>query len=74
MAALFTIIFIILMVLKLTVHIPLVSFIIFGIGLAGFVFAVIALRKKDRAVFTYVSIIVGIVIIVWLILELAFPH
>jgi len=62
------------MYLKLQFRLPIISFIIFGIGILGFVFGVIALKRKDRSIFALISIIVGILIIIWIAAELFFPH
>jgi hypothetical protein len=45
-----------------------------GAAVAAGGFGVIALRRRDRSVVVIVSIIAGIVVILWIAAEIAFPH
>jgi len=73
-AAILTIAFIILISLKIRHGIHLPTFIIAGLGVAGFVVGIIALVKKDRAIMTFLSILVGLVIFLWIAAEIIYPH
>jgi hypothetical protein len=53
---------------------PMPTFMIAGFGLAGFIAGVISIIKKDRAVLVFLSILVGLVIMLWIAAELIFPH
>ena len=64
--------FIILISLKIRLGIPLPTFLIAGLGLAGFVAGIIAITKKDRPVLVIISILVGLVIILWTAAELIY--
>lgn len=44
-------------------------------GVVGFVLEIISIVKyKDRALLTWLSIPIGLVIIFWTVAEIAFPH
>ncbi|AHM57944.1 hypothetical protein EAL2_808p04400 (plasmid) [Peptoclostridium acidaminophilum DSM 3953] len=74
-AAEFSIVFIILMSLKIMRELPIPTFLIAFLGFAGFINGLIAIiRNKDRALLTLLSIPVGLVIIIWSALEMMFPH
>jgi hypothetical protein len=68
--------FIILIGLKIQpAGIPLPTFFIAILGLAGFFAGIAAIIKdKDRAILTFLSILVGLIIIIWFAAELIFPH
>jgi hypothetical protein len=67
--------FIILIVVKIVAFFPLPTFIIAALGLAGFIIGIIAiLKNKDRAILNFVSIMVGLTIILWTVAELISPH
>ena len=67
--------FIVLIAIKIQDSFPMPTFSIAGLGLAGFIMAIIAIfKKKDRAILNFVPIGVGVVILVWFAAELMFPH
>lgn len=67
--------FLLLIVLKITVGFPLMSFFIAGIGLAGFICAIISLVREKRLAFTLLlPILLGLLILAWTGAELLFPH
>lgn len=67
--------FIILISLKMNGTMPLPTFAIAAIGILGFLIAVFAFFKnKERSLLIYLSILVGLVIILWTSAELLFPH
>jgi len=71
----FGIVFTILICLKLLGAMPLPTFSIAALGLAGFVLALLAFfRKKDRSVLGLLPILAGVVILLWTAAELLFPH
>ena len=79
-SAILTLVFIIVMSLKvsaLAIHIrlPFPSPILAVIGVVGFALGIISIVKnKDRALFTLLSIPVGLLIIFWVAAEIAVPH
>lgn len=74
-AAVLSLMFIVLITLKIRVAIPLPTFLIAGIGLAGFLAGLIAVVKnKDRSLLVLLSVLVGVLIILWTAAEIAFPH
>lgn len=79
-AAILTLLFIVLMSLKLStlailIRLPLPTPVIAVIGVAGFIVGVASIIKnKDRALLTLLSIPVGLLIIFWTIAEIAVPH
>lgn len=79
-AAILTLLFIVLMLLKLStlamlIRLPLPTPLIAVIGVAGFIVGVVSIIKnKDRALLTLLSIPVGLLIIFWTIAEIAVPH
>lgn len=56
------------------IGLPLPSFGIFGLGIAGFVVAIIALVRKDRAITVWLALIVGLLPTLWTFGELFWPH
>ncbi len=79
-AAVLTLLFIVLMSIKIStlamlIRLPLPTPILAVIGVVGFVMGVISIVKnKDRALLTRLSIPVGILIIFWTVAEITFPH
>ena len=79
-SAALTLLFIVLMALKLSalaimIRLPFPSPFIAGLGVAGFVLGIISIFKnKDRSVFVLLSIPVGLLIIFWVIAEIVLPH
>ena len=67
--------FIILIGLKILGLMPLPTFAIAALGLAGLVTSIVAIFKNgDRAVLTFLPVLVGLIIILWIAAELIFPH
>jgi len=67
--------FIILIAAKILGSLPLPTFSIAALGLAGFVTGIVAIFKnRDRAILIFLSLIVGLVIMLWIIAEFIFPH
>ena len=67
--------FIILIIIKIVAFLPIPTFVIAIIGLAGFIMGSIAVFKnKDRTILNFVAIVVGLIIILWTAAELVFPH
>jgi hypothetical protein len=67
--------FIVLIWAKIEDSMPVPTFAIAVLGLAGSILAVTAvLKKKDRSVTFLLPILVGLVLVVWVAAELAFPH
>ena len=75
-AVCFTLLFIILMILKFfTYSIPLPTPVIVGLGVLGFILGAISMIKsKDRSLITLLSIIIGLLVILWMAGEILFPH
>ena len=67
--------FIILITVKIIGFLPLPTFAVAALGLAGFIMGIVAIFKnKDRAILTFLAILVGLVIMLWTALEFIFPH
>lgn len=61
--------------LAIHIRLPLPTPIIAVIGVAAFIMGLIPIIKhSDRALLTFLSISVGLIIIFWTIAEIAFPH
>ncbi|MGJ4850113.1 hypothetical protein ACH6CV_07665 [Bacillota bacterium Meth-B3] len=79
-AAGLTLTFIVCMALKFAdpavpIRFPLPTPFIAGLGVIGFVMGVIsAIKNKDRALLTWLSILIGLLVIIWVAAEIAFPH
>mgnify|MGYP003414780312 CR=1 FL=1 len=79
-AAILTVIFIAFMAIKLSalamyIRLPLPTPILAFIGFIGFLLGMISfVKNKDRAILTWISIIVGFVIVFWTAAEILFPH
>lgn len=74
-AAILSLIFIVLITLKIRIAFPLPTFSIAGLGIAGFIIGIVSIFKnRDRSLLTLLSIPVGLLIIFWTIAEIAFPH
>ncbi len=67
--------FIVLMAVKIIGFLPLPTFGIAALGLAGFIFGIVAVFKnRDRALLIVIPVLAGIVIVLWTAAELIFPH
>ncbi len=67
--------FIILIWWKIQGSMPIPTFAIAAIGLAGFTVVIIAIfRNKDKAILNLLPLLVGLVILLWIAAELLFPH
>ncbi len=74
-AAVLSIAFIILIYLKIQYSLPMPTFSIAALGLAGFAAGIVAIIKsKDRSILAFLSIPVGLVIIIWVVGEFISPH
>lgn len=74
-AALLTLLFIVMMTFRVFIRFPLPTPAIALFGVAGAVLGILSVTKnRDRTIFTWLSLLVGLVIIVWTAAELAFPH
>ena len=67
--------FIILIAVKIIAFLPLPTFAVAALGLVGFIMGIVAIFKnKDRAILTFIAILVGLLIVLWTVLEFIFPH
>ena len=74
-AAGLSIVFIVLMSLKIMGLMPLPSPAIVALGFIGFVIGIVAIIKnKERSILVFLSIPVGLLIIFWTAAELIYPH
>lgn len=79
-AAWLTLLFILMMALKLTasgtsIRIPLPIPAIAGFGVLGFGMGIVSvIKNKDRSILTLLSIPIGLLIMVWFAAELLLPH
>ncbi len=75
-ASCFALLFIVMMILKFfTYSIPFPTPAIAGLGVIGFVLGTISMIKnKDRSLLTLLSVILGLVVVLWIAAEILFPH
>lgn len=67
--------FIVLITVKIIAFLPLPTFAVAALGLVGFIVGIVAIFKnRDRAILTFISILVGLIIVSWTVAELIFPH
>jgi hypothetical protein len=66
--------FVILFFLKVGGLMPLPTFAIFALGFAGLIAGIVAIIKKDRSILVYLSLLVGLFVVIWTSAELLFPH
>jgi len=67
--------FIVLITVKIQASLPLPTFFIAALGLAGFITGIVAVFKnRDRAILIFLSFIVGLIIMLWTAAEFMFPH
>lgn len=67
--------FIILIWLKIQYSIPIMTFAIAALGLAGFLIGIIAIiKKRDISILNFLPILVGLIIILWIAGEMVSPH
>ncbi len=67
--------FVILIQMKLWGLNPMPTFSIAALGLGGFAAGLVAIVKnKDRSALTFLSILVGLLIVLWISAELIYPH
>jgi hypothetical protein len=80
LAAILTLIFIILMFLKfftlgVSIRITLPTPFIAVLGVIGFIMGIVSVVKnKDRSLLTLLSMPIGLLIIFWIAAEITFPH
>jgi hypothetical protein len=74
-AAALTLLFILLITLKVTLWIPVPTPLIAGFGVAGLIVGIVSFFKnRDRSLLTLLSVLVGLLIVFWAAAEIAFPH
>lgn len=73
-ASLLSILFVMLIFFKIRGTIPLSMFLIAALGLGGLAAGLIAAVKKDRSIFTILSILIGLFIVIWIAAEIIYPH
>jgi len=79
-AGILTLIFIALMIIKLSalamlIRLPLPTPFLAIIGVIGFLLGIISVVKnKDRSILTLLAILIGLLIIIWTAAEIVFPH
>ncbi len=75
LSSVLTILFIILFLLKITIAIPVMTFLIAGIALLGTLFGLIAVIKyKDTAFWVLLSFASGGFVLLWIAAEIISPH
>jgi hypothetical protein len=74
-AGMVSVAFIFLFPSKVLFALPMVSLAIFGVGIAGFVLGIVAVFiKKDHALFTYLSLLTGVLSIIWIVADMMSPQ
>jgi len=67
--------FVILLILKMTIQIPVMTFVIFGIGYLGLADTLyVRYRLKEKNKLDLITFIFGAFIIIWTLAEVLFPH
>ncbi|MGP6139090.1 MULTISPECIES: hypothetical protein [unclassified Jeotgalibaca] len=69
--------FVVLLALKMTSigRLPLPTLVIAVIGIIGFILGVVAfLKYKDRAIMTIITLVLGLLLTIWVLAEIMFPH
>ena len=75
LSSVLTILFVILFLLKITVAIPVMTFVIAGIALLGTLFGLVAVIKyKDTAFWVLLSFVSGAFVVLWIAAEWIAPH
>lgn len=70
-----TVLFLILITLKMWVGLPVLTFAIFGVGYLGLADTLyVRYRLKEKSKLDYVTFAVGALIILWSVAEVVFPH
>jgi len=70
-----TVFFVILLILKMTMQIPVMTFVIFGIGYLGLADTLyVRFRLKEKNNLDYITFVIGALMIIWTLAELLFPH
>lgn len=75
-ASCFILLFIVMMILKFfTYSIPFPTPAIAGLGVIGFVLGITSMIiNKDRSLLTLLSVILGLLVVLWIAAEILFPH
>ena len=75
-AAGLTLLFILLMYLKFFAYrIPLPSPVIAVFGVTGMAMGITSfIKNNDRSILTYVSMVIGLLILIWVTAEIMYPH
>jgi hypothetical protein len=61
--------------LKMMGALPLPTFAVAALGLAGFIAGIAAIiGKKERVILIFLPILVGFLIIFWTVAEIIYPH
>ena len=75
LSSVLTILFVIVFLLKITIAIPVLSFVIAGIALLGTLFGLVAVIKyKDTAFWVLLSFVSGAFVLLWIAAEIISPH
>ncbi len=70
-----TVFFVILLILKMTMQIPVMTFVIFGIGYLGLADTLyVRYRLKEKNNLDYITFVIGALMIIWTLAEVLFPH
>lgn len=70
-----SVVFIVLIWLKIQYSIHIMTFAIAALGLAGFITSIISIFKiKDRSILNFLPILVGLIIVFWIVAEIIYPH
>jgi hypothetical protein len=70
-----SIVFIIMITLKMLGFMPLPTFAIAILGVAGSVTSLVAIFiNKDKSVLILLPVLIGLIILFWIIAEIVFPH
>lgn len=70
-----SIFFLIFIFLKIQGLMPLPTFAVAAFGIVGFILAIIAIFKnKDKAILNFLPLLVGLIILLWIVAEVIYPH
>lgn len=75
LAAIFCLLFIVLITLKISIQVHLPTPFIAGLGITGFLIGIFSIVKnRDRSLLTLLSVFIGLLIVFWAAAEIIFPH
>ena len=67
--------FVVLLIWKIAIGLPLMTFAIFGIGFVGLIeVLVVRFYYKEKSKLDILSFVIGGLMIIWVLAEIAFPH